>query len=328
MNHIVSKKNRAEATRLKTELVALHQLTHEKVLRDGPRFFVGSFRRRQLPVILKICLNPFSIDRHTNGGLQREILALDYLARKQAQFSQTYFLPLYAYGIQGRAWYLRAAASTKPLNLDESNFVFQPRFFALDSAAWAGRFFASLHASSVALPLPLRQRLTKGHTLQVNTALLNWSKLSTLLPASDKRTKIEHFLHDRQRIYDTHQNVLTHYEPYASHFFHSAKLGWSMIDWENVDWGNPAHDLSMLWCRGFEQPQWQARLLRSYLRSAKPTRYFHVLFETEVMLQSVHNLLYFSQPAHPIERRIAAQASRFFRANIHSLLGGDRVTPR
>jgi aminoglycoside phosphotransferase (APT) family kinase protein len=117
--------------------------------------------------------------------------------------------------------------------------------------------------------------------------------------------------------------VLTHYEPYASHFFRHDRTEFYMIDWENVDCGDPAHDISVIWQRAFRHPKWQKTLWHAFRRVTPYPRQFDELFKVEIILQGISNLDYFHRTTIPAERRLKRQAIAFYRRAIHLVLTGQ-----
>ena len=302
-------------------IITAYQLTVLDVYRNGPRFFVAACQMGDRRVIFKMCFKSPKTDPFPNHGLKKEALLLSYFSQRDPRFFQGRTGRIYAYGLIGRRWYIREQLSGEVQNIKDSNFIFKPSFFTAGTIRWYTTFFGRVHRLSHRFPPHLR-RVYTGHNLETNMALIGWYKLPQLIDSPQIIERTQRFLLERSRIFDTNQNALTHYEPYASHFFKHGPNKFFIIDWENVDWGTAAHDLSVLWCRGRLHPAWQKALLRSFYRQTLFKKHFWELFTVEVLLQSINNIDYFILTTNPTEKKYAVKALPFFRKVVLNILAG------
>ncbi|MDP3964436.1 MAG: phosphotransferase [bacterium] len=322
MQPAVRKKQLELARRHKAELIQHYGLRVKKILRNGPRFFVAECDMKHLPVVFKMCLYTKNIDPRTNHGIRREALTLKHFHKNGPTLFRKSTPKVYASGENPRSWYIREYLAGEPQNVKESNFTFKSSFFSKPTADFIVDFFISLHRASQRFPEPLKKNFAR-HTLQTNVDLIGWDKLEKFIDLPHISAYAKHFLYERERIFDSHQTVLTHYEPYASHFFKVSPKLFYIIDWENVDWGNPAHDISVIWHRSFHHPSWQSYLIKKFHQKTLYRRAFVDLFEVEVIFQSISNLDYFRRTVHPAERPLKKRALHFYQSNIRQVLSGS-----
>jgi hypothetical protein len=317
------KKARILAARVEIRrVIKRYKLEVVSVERNGPRFYVARCRHQDKLVVFKICLFTDRVDPRTNAGLRRETITLNYFhSLRNKFFAESTPGVLYSQST-GRTWYIREYLDGQTQNIQHSNFVFKPEFFAPHSIAWIVKFFGGLQQLSRRLPPKLRPLYAK-HTLKTNLELIGWRKVPGLIGSADATERIINFLKPYHKTFDNNQTVITHYEPYASHFFRHGPSGFYMIDWENVDCGTPAHDVSVIWHRAFLHPKWQKDLWREFYKATPYPKQFEELFKVEIVLQCIHNLDYFNRTTIPTERKIKRQAIAFYRRAINLVLAGQ-----
>ncbi|MDD5567121.1 MAG: phosphotransferase [Patescibacteria group bacterium] len=321
MDLAVKKQQLSLARSSRIKLLAKYKLRLIKVHRNGPRFYVAHCWLGKRPVIFKMCLFAHSLDPRTNEGLKREAVTLKYFhTHKLGLLGQT--TPDVAfYGASGRTWYIREHLVGQCQSVRGSNFVFRPSFFTKSTADWLVDFFINLHRASKVLPQSMKGVYAR-HTLKTNLRLINWPKVPQIIPLPNATDRIKSWFSKQERLFDSNQNVLTHYEPYASHFFYAKQKHFKIIDWENVDWGSPAHDLSIIWNRAFEHPAWQKYLVNKFSKLTSSRRVFKRLFETETILQGLSNIDYFYRTSQPVEKKLKKKAIAFYQKNILEILKG------
>ncbi len=321
MDPAVRKKQLSAAKKNKDRIVKRYKLRIAKVNRNGPRFYVAKCWMNHLSVVFKTCLYVNRIDPRTNNGIRREIITLNHFhEHKQTSFHQA-TPKIHHSNFKGRAWYIREYLDGEPQNIKESNFVFQPSFFKHETADWLVNFFAGMHKFSQRFPAKLKKVYAK-HTLATNMELIGWHKIPGFVDFPHAAEQIKYRLIKNEALFDNHQSVLTHYEPYASHFFKYGKNKFYIIDWENVDWGNPAHDISVIWNRAFMHPGWQKYLLNNFKKQTLYKKAFDGLFEVEALLQGISNIDYFMRTTHPAEKPLRKKAVTFYQQNIIKILTG------
>ncbi len=325
MDPIVRKKQLKAAHEQREMVIKKYRLRLEKVHRNGPRFYVAKCWLGHQPVIFKICLYARQIDPRTNNGMKREVITLNHFHAGRRRLFRLASPQVYYHNLIGRTWYIREYLSGEPQNVQESNFVFQEKFFSRNTADWINKFFLHLHRSSQLFPNKLKSVYAR-HTLETNMELIGWHKVPGYFNLPHIVERVKYFLYRRERLFDTHQKILTHYEPYASHFFKYDKYNFYIIDWENVDWGNPAHDISVIWNRAFLHPGWQKYLIHRFAQKTLYKKSFKDLFKVEALLQGISNIDYFRRTTHPAEKPIKQKAVKFYQNNIAKILT-DKFNP-
>ncbi|MBU0707718.1 aminoglycoside phosphotransferase family protein [Patescibacteria group bacterium] len=309
------------AKKTQNDIIKKYNLKLLKIIRNGPRFFVAKCQKGQHTVIFKICLYTDKVDPRTNHGIKREALTLKFFHTHPPELFRQATPKILEHNFAGRTWYIREYLDGEPQNVKDSNFVFTTDFFSKKSADWIANFFHKLHYTSHRFPSKQKAIYAK-HTMETNIMLIGWYKVGGYFNFPQAAEKIKYFLFKHESLFDTYQNVLTHYEPYASHFFKYNDDDFYLIDWENVDWGNPAHDISIIWNRAFTRPEWQKFLLKQFMKHISFEKDFKDLFSVELVLQGVSNIDYFNQTRHPAEKPIKKKAIAFYRNNVVKAING------
>lgn len=321
MQPILTKKQRRAGERALKRIIDEYDLEVLQVFRNGPRFFVALCQMGVHQVIFKTCFNPLRADPFPNHGLKKEILALRYFSTRPHQQFTGLTPRVFWYGLGSRRWYIREHLVGQPQNVPGSNFIFLESFFTPESIDWFVRFFGQIHRLSRWLPPSLRH-VYVSHNLKTNMDLIGWYKLPHLIDFPHITERVRYFLSSHEQLFDNHQRVLTHYEPYASHFFKCDRGTFFVIDWENIDFGTAAHDLSVLWARGALHPYWQHALLKKFYRQTAFKKHFWDLFEIEALLHSINNIDYFLLTSHPAEKRLRPKLLPFFRRMVIRIISG------
>lgn len=139
--------------------------------------------------------------------------------------------------------------------------------------------------------------------------------------------KVDAFVNGCHRLFNRNQTVITHHELYGPHIFIS-KDSFKLIDWENVGWGNPAHDFVELWMRSFAHQDFQREFYERFRASQEEKRIFDELFRLEVILQGIGNLSFFKSPDLPEEKKVAKEASAFLKEEIERAVVGKGLRIR
>lgn len=66
-----------------------------------------------------------------------------------------------------------------------------------------------------------------------------------------------------------------------------------MIDWENIGWSLPTHDIVTMWMRANRHPAWQRQLYNRFKKLNRSYKKFDDLWTITVLTQSVFNVIAF-----------------------------------
>lgn len=281
--------------------VAAEGMVIKKILRVGKRFFVADVRFQGKRALFKTCVYPKSSDPWTNKKFGREILFLQFLAGSRHHAARAFAPRIYRGSTQTRAWYVREYINGTVYNINGGNIRFRPSFFTRANALAILRGFRDLQGIKKGeLPKTLRSRLKRHDQMKTIRALLdpNWKHIARYLHDTRATRDLPAILDSRQRIFDHTPAVLTHQEPYASHFIkNSGTL--RLIDWENIAWANPVHDFTNLWMRSSDHPSWQNMLKRAAQRDTRRAldAHFEDVWETSIFIKALFNVLSF--PSYP-----------------------------
>lgn len=306
-----------------------HNLSLIEVIRIGPRFFIGLYKKRnpltnsENKFLLKISLGHAREShnmRRVCKKLNRESKFLDFLAKYKDPSFKKAIPKLIDFELTGRSWYLKEYIEAEPQNLNKSNFIFRKSFFNSKSSFFLAQFFSSLHKASKNFPQSFKKTI-KRYPLKNHEKCIHYFIILDHYKMGHLKDKFNKFLESKREIFDKNQNVITHFEAYAPHIL-KENNNFYIIDWENVGWGNPARDITTLWMRAFEHPEWQKDLIEKFLEfsSLEHRKYFEDLFEVEVVLQSISNLGYFRWTQDKDELRIKERALEFFKENARKAL--------
>lgn len=309
----------AAAKRFIDTIVRDQHLSITKVIKRGPRFFVAEGICRHGLALLKICLFTRKDDNLTNEKFSREVLFLQYLQSSRVHRRLAAMTPhLIASGTAPRAWYLREYSQGKLQNVRGGNVRFRPSFFTQATLRLVGTLFGELQRIR-AHELPGRFKLLL-HTPDGIRKLMKFIKpyrglIDRALGDGSQWKHIEKYLLANQDVYNSAPRVLVHQEPYAVHFI-KHRHGWTLIDWENIGWGNPAHDYVVMWMRAAGHSRWQRALQRRVRRNVA-YRHFDRLWEMEIVLQSCYNLIsWYAYPQRKDMRALFVFSQQIIRSMI------------
>lgn len=304
-----------------------------QLLRYGPRFVclvvktgdrTGMFKM-VLPEKERLQNTPkgyvWTIDDRTEvleERLLKETLFLQFFSQQLGRYG---FEPqLIALSEDSPVWSLRTYIPNNSMSAWDSSFVFRKDFYNQVSPRQIIDFFQALHRLSPDLPEPLH-RLTADY---VPLTIDGRFKEAAVIARSqeqfrDRAEQIEAALRQSRPAYEEFERVITHYEPYACHLF-LVNGQISLIDWENVGWGHRMHDLSILWMRMIDDPEWQAE----YVRLLQEDGYFEGqgrrYWDNELMMQSLANLNHLHYGGQFGTPAFTRRAIDFFKQTVERLL--------
>ncbi|PIS12277.1 hypothetical protein COT70_01745 [candidate division WWE3 bacterium CG09_land_8_20_14_0_10_47_33] len=302
--------------------------TLTKTFREGPRFYVvgGDYRPPRASPRL-------AAKRVTTGGGEKVIFKADLAAaaerlpkarlrlRREAVFLRhaklRYAPKFYAKGIkEGFFWLLEEWVKGESQELGESPFLIKDSFFTEQNLKHSLEFLASLHRLSEK-PQPQFEKYFSRYSLADYISLMQTDKAGVL--GKILSAKADGFTRKRHRLFNQNQIVITHHEFYGPHIF-VGKGEMQVIDWENVGWGNLAHDFVELWVRSFRNKDFQSEFFERFWASQKDKEVFDQLFRLEVILQGIGNLNHFKITKVPEEKKVAEEVSSFLLENIERAL--------
>lgn len=308
------------------EITKKHNLVLEEIIRIGPRFFIGLYKKDGKKSLLKVSLGHAREShnmRRVCKKLNRESRFLDFLTNFKGLILKKAVPKLIDFETTGRSWYLKEYIKAKPQNLNKSNFLFRKSFFNSKASTFLALFFAQLHQSSKDFSRFFK-RMIRKYPLKNHEECIHYFIILDYYKMGHLKEKFNKFLESKRKIFDKNQNVFVHFEAYAPHILKDKDDNFHFIDWENVGWGNPARDIATLWIRAFEHPEWQKDLIEKFLKFSSPEhkKYFKDLFEVEVILQSISNMGYFKWTRDKDELKVKDKALKFFKENAKRSLEG------
>lgn len=319
--------------------------TLTKTFREGPRFYVvgGDYRGEKAIFKADIEAGPRRLPK-ARLRLQREAIFLEGVNLKHAP-------KFYAKGIhhvksfpnslrnsqdahrkqinvagEGFFWILEEWVLGESQELGESTFLIRDSFFTKQNLKYSLEFLTELRRLSE-VPQPEFEKHFSRYTLADYENLI-WVDRDHILGEA-LSVKVGNFIKKRHSLFNKNQTTITHHEICGPHIFVSAKgrsasggNGGQMkvIDWENVGWGNPAHDFVELWVRSFAHQDFQTELFERFWASQKDKEVFDQLFRLEVILQGIGNLNHFKITEVPEEKKVAKEVSPFLLENIERAL--------
>ncbi|MFC1688004.1 phosphotransferase [Patescibacteria group bacterium] len=293
-------------------------LTVQKVLRNGPRYYVAIVSKNGIKALLKSCLFTSSVDFLTNEKFSREILFLRFLQKSKHTMVRNVAPHIYASGLTPRAWYLREYISGQTQNIRGGNVRFNSSFYTGRRLSWIVKLFSALQSIKKSeLPSDFKKLLyPPDFTKQLYKFMTpHWKRIEKTLGWSGISKTIQPYFRQRTNLYNTAPRVMVHQEPYGVHFI---KQGGKMrlIDWENIGWGNPLHDYVVLWMRASQHPKWQKQFRAAVKKQVRLTS-FDDLWKMEVIIQSVFNVVswHFYSPKKDIVALV-----KFSKQNINHIL--------
>lgn len=306
-----------------------------RVLRYGPRFVCIHVRNGGLEGMFKMVLPLKERGAHnTPEGYtwtdHDNILVLERRLLKEALFLQYFsqhlgpngFEPqIQALSEESPVWSLRSYIAEKTMSAWDSNFIFSQRFYTEVEPHQVVDFFRDMHRVSDNLPEPLNDMIA-----EFVSTLTNPSRFERSVDRAKQMPQFAPYAVELERRFATYTDdyanytpVVTQYEPYSCHLFVvNGKV--SLIDWENVGWGHTMQDLSVLWMRCFDSPEWQdeyVKLLETYGYFEGNGRLF---WESELLIQSFANHQYFAEGGPIGNADYDERAVKFFAATIDKIL--------
>ena len=264
-----------------------------KKIKFGPRYYVAEGILNHRKTVFKICLFSDSVDHLTNEKFSREILFLNFIKQSSSNYLKATVPHLHAFGLKPRAWYIREYLYGQAENIAGGNVKFKNRFFNQRNLGSIIKLFTSLQSikrpdlpgnfQKLLYPPDFTKhlwRFIRPHWQRIEH-YMKWPGLASLIKKEFKRYA---------PIYNHAPHVLAHQEPYAPHFL-KIKNGFHLIDWENVGWSNPTHDIVVLWMRAYQHPEWQKQLYQRFKRYWHHYKKFDDLWTIEVLIQSVFNVI-------------------------------------
>lgn len=237
------------------EILSYEGFIVNKKIKFGPRYYVAQGKYNSLPAIFKICLFSDSVDHLTNEKFSREIHFLNFIQNSKHNKLKKAVPSVYASGIRPRAWYIRKNIIGRAQNLKGGNVRFKTNFFTQKNQEWFIALEKELqsiqnnelpsHFKKLLYPPDFTKHLWRfisPHWLRIET-FMKWPGVARLIKKEFKQYA---------PIYNRAPRVLAHQEPYSCHILKTAK-GLHLIDWENIGWSNPTHDIVALWMRAYQK---------------------------------------------------------------------------
>lgn len=290
-----------------------------KMFREGPRFFVvGGTYKGEKAIFKADVEDPKDGNRRAYLKLRREAAFLD-------SGELSHIPAFYAKGEQEEFfWLLEEWVPGESQEMGDSTFLLKDSFFTQDNLDFCLEFLTVLHQMPQENKSPkfkeFKEKFSKRYSLKDYADLIASDKEK--LVGKKLMDKVDDFIDRRHGIFDSNQKVIAHHEFYAPHIFVSGDE-FSVIDWENVGWGNPAYDFAELWIRSFSHPDFQGELLARFRDIQEDKDVFDQLFSLEVVLQGLGNLKYFKVADIPEEQKVAEEVRMFLRTNIDRVLAKD-----
>jgi len=289
-----TKKERLKVARhIIRETISDEDFRVTKKIKFGPRYYVAQGTYCKLPSIFKICLFSDSVDHLTNEKFSREIHFLNFIQRSKFNKVKKAAPYVYASGIRPRAWYIRENIIGPSYNIGGGNVKFKDSFFTAKSLEWF--FDLEMNLQQIKkreLPNNFKKllyppdftkhlwRFISPHW-QLIEKYMRWPGIARLI-----KKKFRFYA----PIYNKAPQVLAHQEPYSCHILKTNK-DLRLIDWENVGWSNPTHDIVTLWMRANKKPDWQKQLYYRFKKNRHNYKKFDELWTIEVLIQSVFNII-------------------------------------
>ncbi len=278
-----------------------------KTFREGPRFYVvgGGYRGKRAVFKADVEEGPRRL-RKARWRTRREAIFLEYAGIKHIP-------EFYEKGVRRKFfWFLEGWVSGESQEMGGSTFLVKETFFTERNMEFLLEFLTELHRLG-GKSIPQFEAHLPRYTLADYMNFI-WSDRGHLL-GKDLAEEAAVYLKSRHRLFNINQTVVAHHELYGPHIF-VAPDQFSVIDWENVGWGNLAHDFVSIWIRSFAHPDFQSELLKRFRAKQKAKEVFDQLFRLEVILQGVGNIRFFKYAKAPEEKLVADEVSDFLRENL------------
>lgn len=301
------KQQRLEAARhIIRETITYEDFSVTKKIKFGPRYYVAEGKKNNRRSVFKICLFPDSVDHLTNEKFSREIIFLNFVQHSRFRQLRAAAPRVVSSALKPRAWYIREYLFGQTQNISGGNIRFKASFFTTPNLRWLLALFSDIQKikksdlspffKTFLYPPDFTKHLwyfIKPHWQRIES-YMRWPGLARLIKREFK---------ERAMTYNHAPNVLAHQEPYAPHFLKQPNGTFRMIDWENIGWSTPTHDTVTVWMRAHEHPAWQEQLYRRTKRRWHHYKKFDELWTTEVLIQSVFNIIsyHFYDDKHDLE---------------------------
>lgn len=277
-------------------IMAQENLELERVIRDGPRYWVGRVRRGATPLILKTVVRddpwqgPLSAKQfRPSDQLRAEIVTLEELGRHAGELRGRAPV-IHARAVGEKVWSLREVVGGPDMAAGFSPFVFAPVFYKTVSPA---ELVAYIESYQRLTPELAGHIATSPRSYQMSLrAKMIMAGLDNPQPSLQPcAAAAVSYLNARQMLHDQAGLVLTHGELYPPHIFYDGEV--CVIDWENAALGNAAHDFVAVWIRAYADGQWQARFLENMAQHRQfSTPQWQQLWDLEVVYQAAGALNY------------------------------------
>jgi len=293
-----------ENTKLKRKRLQIARHTISDILKEegfkitkrikfGPRFFVAQGIKNGKISLFKICLFTHSVDHDTNDNFSREISFLNFVGNSNLSFLKKSTPQVSAHGLEPRSWYVREYLKGKAQNIKGGNVRFKKSFFNQKNLNWIIKFFTSLQSiKRKRLPVDF-QRLLYPPDFNKHLWIfikLHLNKLDQYFKSPGITKPIISRFKKYISLYNKSPQVLSHKEPYSCHFLKKENR-FLLIDWENINWANPAHDPVVIWMRAYEHQKWQNTLYQRFRNRYQDQKNFDLMWTMEVFIQSFFNVI-------------------------------------
>ncbi|MBU1037124.1 hypothetical protein KKF32_03745 [Patescibacteria group bacterium] len=285
------------------QILTKHKLTSTKVIRLSNRFLVIKGKLKSQKVIFKILISQNQYEQDKAGqALIKEVKFLNFLQNKGTKIIKQSVNRIIDYQKNKHSWYLKNWLPGQSQKVIGSGWFFKDNFFTTKNVEYLSCFYNDLYQLSESLPADLQKIFTRSKLSDYEN-FIDWKNLLIFLrlanlPIKKDVDKIKKFIIRHRKIFDSQQNVINQYEPYADHLLtHKNKT--AIIDWENVNFGDIAHDLAVVWLRAFNHPDWQKSLVNNF----KHLPYFKELMNLQIVIQSVSNIRYFLETSYSIDEK-------------------------
>ena len=294
-NKLVVKKHRTHVRAIIKRLLANQSFTITKRIKFGPRYFVTEGNLAGVKALFKICLYPKSYDHLTNEKFSREILFLNFVNQSNYSILKSAIPKVYASSVGTRAWYFREYLIGKTYNINDGNIRFVNSFFTKKNLDWFTQTFTELQSiNKKDLPIEFKRLLFPPQKLSYLWRFIGpyYLRIEKFIGIKGGTAQIKNLFKKYGTMYSSAPRVLAHQEVYAPHVL-KEKNHIKMIDWENIGWSLPTHDLVTMWMRASRHPAWQRQLYKRFKRFHHHYKRFDDLWTITVLTQSVFNIIAF-----------------------------------
>ncbi|MDP2685189.1 MAG: hypothetical protein Q8P20_09220 [bacterium] len=289
----IMKQYKTHAKQLIKEITAENNFKIIKRIKFGPRYFVAKGKYQGKNALFKLCLFPQSYDHLTNEKFSREILFLNFIQNSKYSDIKKAIPHIYASNINTRAWYIREFLDSQAQNINNGNIRFVNSFFTIKNLNWFKKTFTQLQKiKSKKLPRNFKKLLFPPQTLEYLWRFIGpfHKNLDNSLKHPGATKKIHQLFKEYSKVYKTATRILGHQEVYSSHILYSDNYI-KLIDWENIGWSLPTHDIVTIWMRAHKHPAWQNKLKKYYFSQNKKTKKNKQLWDITVLMQSTFNVI-------------------------------------